>query len=191
MESDASGCEPGYVPPMATPGEYGDARQALTDGLLLEPRWKECLEDYQPTSCSIATGRVISSILLLTGPTAPKYIEARSSDDRGLSALVFTDEMLIVATVNPPSEVIQAERQIHVEAVPLAVESLAIASSVTPWDPGHGGAPQWPGHVTATVKVRGRGEITLPARRALNQEERDAVRRLVDHLASRLRQAPA
>lgn len=173
---------------MTIPEAYSAAYQALIDGLEADPQWRACLHDSDEGSAAAeAAGRAVSAILMLTGPSAPRYVAARSDETTTLHAYVFADETVVRVNVHPPLPSDPQKREVEVNAVPLRVENLSVTSSVTPWEPALGASAQWPGHVTAVIKLAGLPEpISIPARRAQNQAGRDAAWALVRHLATRL-----
>jgi hypothetical protein len=166
---------------MTLPTEYNEAYGALHDGLTADDTWQWQLSDHR----NEWAGTAISSVLILSGTGAARYVEPWSdaSTDR-FGARVFTDDLLILVEVGALAD---DDRQVTVLGVPLTIELLEVTASVTPWDNTFGSTPAWPGNVSATVRIAGREPITIPPQPITNPEQREAVQRLVAHLAARLR----
>jgi hypothetical protein len=165
------------------PDEYRAAEDVLLSGLETDVIWRMNLEGETPH----VVGRAITAALVLIGPTPPLYVEPWHGEKTGaLGARVFTSDALVTLDVGASNENLPPEAT--VAAVPLLVESLALAASSAPWDEPHGAVPKWPGNLTATVRIAGMPDpLTVPSRPIDAPEHRAAVEKLVHHLADRLK----
>ena len=166
---------------MTLPAEYDIAYRALLDGLASDETWDRWLGDHRNTWA----GTAISSVLVLSGTAAPRYVEPWSDAPTDtFGAHVFTDNLLVLVEIGAP---VDDDRKVSALGVPLTVESLEVTASITPWDNSLRRTPPWPGNVSAIVRIAGRESITIPGRPITTTEQRESAERLIAHLAARLR----
>lgn len=164
---------------MDFPEDYRDALAALTNGLNADEKWEAGLT-YNRRAWG---GQAVSAALVLTGPTAPRYVAPWHDDEHGaLGAFVFTDRMLIELRADAE---VNGERKVSATGVPLVVEALEVTVSQTPWDENFA-APAWPGTLSAVVHVKGRESFSIPAQPVTNQGDREAVQGVISDLIERL-----
>lgn len=165
------------------PDEYRDAYYEYLKPLTADEVWDRHLNDHR-TSWA---GQAITAALLLTGPTPPVYVQPWSDAQTGaFGAHAFAESLLVVMEV---SEALDDAREVTVAGQPLVIESIAVGSSVAPWVNAFGSTPRWPGNVSAVVRLASGETVPIPNRAITNQDDREAVQRVVTWLTARLRQA--
>lgn len=175
-----------YRPEMSfsgLPDEYRDAYHEYLEPLNRNDVWAFHLNDHR-TSWA---GQAITAALLLTGPTPPVYVQPWSDAQTGaFGAHAFGEDLFVVMDVGPA---VDDAREVTVAGLPLVIESIAVGSSVAPWVNAFGSTPQWPGNVSAVVRLASGETVSIPNRAITNQDEREAAQRVVSWLTARLRRA--